>query len=224
MIIVPMAWYEVELAANVGVRRFIGAMERGGRGERGRDVKSRAEFVSRGGDPDDNGDGWTRHVEGACGEMAVSKVLGLYWSASVDTYRSRADVGSYQVRTRLKPQYQLYVRPSDPDGAPFFLARGRAPNFEIIGWIRGHAAKREEWLHEHGGPPAAYFVPDEALTPIEPSPRWQAEIDAMLKEIGDPSLTDQVAIYLRDNLSCLLVAHDRICSRLDEARKTRSTT
>lgn len=204
---VTLSWYEVTFAAHVGLRRYLDVRENGGRN------RWRA---------DNHDDGWDRNIEGAIGEMAVAKALGIFWSASIGTYRNGADVGLWQVRTRRKDFYQLLVRPSDPDDVRFYHVKGRSPSFEIVGWMLGKDAKRSEWLREYGGPPAAYFVPDEYLNPVEPAARWRNEIDQMLREIGDTALVEQVDGYVREWPGMLLDAHDRVCKRLDAVRQQRA--
>lgn len=99
------------------------------------------------------------HVEGALGELAVAKALGMYWSGSINGFRA-PDVGqSIQVRTRSRHDYDLIVRDSDADEAAFVLVTGSAPEYHVRGWMRGALAKRDEYRQEHGGRPPAYFVP-----------------------------------------------------------------
>ena len=132
------------MAAQVGVRRMLESLRKGSAQANGCE------------------DTWTPHIEGACGEMVVAKALNRYWSGSVNTY-SQPDVAEYQVRTRSKPEYQLIVRPDDDDEAPFVLVRGRAPSYDIVGWLYGYEAKQSIWLRTYGNRRPAYFVPDEAL-------------------------------------------------------------
>lgn len=113
------------------------------------------------------GAGWSEHIEGACGEAAVAKVLNRFWNGSVDTFATGGDVGDIQVRTRSSHDYELLVRPDDRDSDVFILVTGRAPTFRVIGYIWGRDAKRPEWLQTHGSRPAAYFVPHAFLTPIK---------------------------------------------------------
>jgi hypothetical protein len=109
---------------------------------------------------------WTLHIEGAAGEMAAAKALGLYWDAPVGTYKHGGDIGALQVRTRSRHSYELIVRDGDRSEDIFVLVTGRAPRFRVHGWIAGGDAKRPEWLREYGGRPAAYFVPHDALQPL----------------------------------------------------------
>jgi hypothetical protein len=148
---IVLNWNEVAVAAIVGLRRHLEAVR-----------AARADAFGR---TDD--DGWSDHIEGACGEIAVAKAFGVYWAPSVNTFRCGGDVGRWQVRTRSRADYELLVRASDPDEAAFVLVRGRAPRFEIIGWILGRDAKRQEWVKTYGGRPPAFFVPDEKLQPME---------------------------------------------------------
>src|SRR5690242_2973336 len=127
---VTLDWSELELAAAVGLRRQISSM---------RDQREDKHGFS--------GPGWTIHIEGACGELAVAKALGRYWNGSVDTFKA-PDLGcdvreaeSLQIRTRSNAYYDLIVRPDDADQDVYILVTGRAPEFEVHGWIRGREAK-----------------------------------------------------------------------------------
>lgn len=111
--------------------------------------------------------GWNVHIEGACGEAVVAKVLNRYWNGSVDSFRQGGDVGATQVRTRSKHSYELIVRPDDRDEDAFVLVTGAAPSFRVVGYIIGRDAKRPEYLQTYGGRPAAYFVPHKELAPFQ---------------------------------------------------------
>lgn len=112
------------------------------------------------------GSGWTEHIEGACGEMVVSKFLGIYWDGSVDTFKA-PDVGlKIQVRTRSMHNYELIVRNDDSDDELYVLVTGKCPSYRIHGYIAGRDAKKREFLQTHGNRPSAYFVPHAALLNI----------------------------------------------------------
>ena len=114
------------------------------------------------------GMGWAEHIEGACGEMAFARVMGWYYSCSVNTFKNGGDVGAIQVRTRSQHDYELIVRVDDRDDDQFVLVTGRAPDFIVRGWILGAEAKRpKEWLQTYGNREPAYFVPHSALLPLE---------------------------------------------------------
>lgn len=147
---VDLSWYELELAVNVGSRRQMESIRKNLQDAHGYNGE----------------DGWTKHIEGACGEMVVAKLLGMYWDGSVNTFK-RPDVGTIQVRTRSKSTYDLIVRPNDEDDSIFVLVTGVAPSFEVVGFIRGGDAKQEAWSESYGDRPSAFFVPQESLMPIE---------------------------------------------------------
>lgn len=153
--IIKLTPYEMLFAAQVGIRRNIESQLRGDRHLAG---------------PPPDGVGWNNDIEGACGEMAVAKAFGVYWEPSVNTYLDGGDVGNWQVRTRSKDYYELFIRPRDvekkPD-KPFILVIGKAPNFRIVGWIICKDAVRDEWRQSYGGMPAAWFVPQAHLRPID---------------------------------------------------------
>lgn len=119
--------------------------------------------------PDKNGHegvGWNNHIEGACGELAVAKALGVFWSGSVNTFKRGGDVGGIQVRTRSQPEYDLIIRDDDCDDDTFVLVTGQCPEYDVVGKILGHDGKQDIWRQTYGGRPAAWFVPQAALEPI----------------------------------------------------------
>jgi len=105
------------------------------------------------------------HIDGACGEAAFAKAMGVYWNGDVgDMYAP--DVNGWQVRTTTRLDGKLIIRHTDADEARHVLVRGRCPAFQIVGWIEGRIAKSPEWLESPAGRPAAWFVPDTALHPF----------------------------------------------------------
>lgn len=107
-------------------------------------------------------DGWRAHIEGACGECAVAKFLGMYWNGSLGKLRA-ADVGTLQVRTRSRHDYDLIVHPGDEDDSPFVLVTGTAPVYVLRGWIRGRDAKLPEFWSDPAGGRPAFFMPQSRL-------------------------------------------------------------
>lgn|SRR5262245_13193766 len=150
MTTITLTWSEVRIAALVGCQRHVEALSR--------QLQNRQRA-------DD--DGWRIHIEGAAGEMAAARALGMYWPMTVNTFRSAGDVGRIEVRTRSRADYQLIIRDDDRDQAPFVLVRGQIPTFDVVGWTYGGHGKRPEWLRAYGGREAAYFIPDAALRALE---------------------------------------------------------
>lgn len=111
--------------------------------------------------------GWGKHIEGACGEVAVAKALGRFWSPTCNTFDA-ADIGkTIGVRTRSQHHFELIVRQQDKPSHAYVLVTGRAPSFVVRGYIIGADARRDEWWRNHADRPAAWFVPHEALLDIE---------------------------------------------------------
>ncbi len=148
---IRLSWHEVSAGAAVGIRRHMEAL--------------RAELQDKYGF---DGDGWGVHIEGACAEIAVAKALSVYWEPTVNTFRSGGDIGNnIQVRCRSTDDYDLLIRQNDKDEQIFILITGKIPEFCVRGWIiAGEAKRHPEWIREHGGRPPAWFVPQEALSPI----------------------------------------------------------
>jgi hypothetical protein len=145
---------ELHMAAEIGVLRQLEAIRK--------KLPDRHGF--------DGDTGWTIHIEGAAGEIAVAKILGTYWGGTVNTFKTEGDVGKLEVRTRSKDYYDLIVRDNDKDDSVFILVTGKAPNFNVIGWILGKDAKNTEWKQTYGDRPGAFFVPQKELKPIDSLP------------------------------------------------------
>ena len=113
------------------------------------------------------GAGWDLHVEGACGEYAVAKWANLFWNGTVGRIDCN-DVGELEVRTTSHRSKNLILRPKDPDDRVFVSVYGRAPEFELVGWIHAKEGKdREHWREPDNGRPGAFFVAPEFLHPME---------------------------------------------------------
>lgn len=148
---VVLAPAELAMGAILGVSRQIGAI--------------------RAGKPDQHGldpaNGWSAHIEGALGEMAVARALGVYFLPTIGTYKAGGDIGALQVRTRSRHNYDLIVRPGDRDGDVFILVTGVAPRYLVRGWCIGAEAKKERYRQVYGGRPPAFFVPAGDLLPLD---------------------------------------------------------
>lgn len=112
------------------------------------------------------------HVDGAIAEVALAKLLGRYWLAVVDDFRTLdGDVGArVQVRwTKYDgPEPRLRVRSKDADGDAFVLVTGRPPRLRVWGWAFGVEAKLDEFLDTPDPRrPPCYFAPTSILRPIE---------------------------------------------------------
>lgn len=146
---VTLTWSELTTAANIAVRRQVQNLAKG--------RKDRWGFC---------GDGWGVHIEGACGEMAVAKLLNIYWTGNLNRLRD-ADVGKLEVRTRSNHDYDLLLHKTDDPDASWILVTGKAPVFVVHGWIAGRAGMMKEYWKDPAKGRPAYFVPKSELEPIE---------------------------------------------------------
>jgi hypothetical protein len=150
-IAIMLTTYEMAMAAKCGATRNICAMIKGCSNAYGLEEDY----------------GWGKHIEGACGEIAVAKALGLFWSPTVNTFGSEPDIKpDIEVRTRSRHDYELTIRPKDDQARRFVLVTGVAPTFVVRGYCIGAHARRDEWLHDYGGRPPAWFVPQAELCDI----------------------------------------------------------
>jgi len=140
-----LTWTELFMAALVGLRRHIGALQAG--------YEDRIHTE----------DGWGAHIEGAAAEKAFAKLTNCYWSESVGTFKSGGDVGAIQVRSTKHLRGHLIVYADDNPDAIFVLMVGEAPHHHFAGGMRGAHAKQEKYLNANG----SYWVPQSDLRSLE---------------------------------------------------------
>jgi hypothetical protein len=108
-----------------------------------------------------------QEIVGACGEMAVCKTLGKFWSPSVNTFHAIADVAAdIEVRSTDRLDGSLIVRDNDADDRFYFLVVGVPPLLNVIGYIQGVDAKQDRFVRNPNGHRSAWFVPQSELKPI----------------------------------------------------------
>jgi hypothetical protein len=152
MAMVTLAPHEIQMGAEVAVRRRVSAIEHGMTDAHGYNGEQ----------------AWEQEVTSCLAEMAVAKCLGRYWDGGVDTFK-RGDVGRLQVRFTKRTDGRLIIRRSDKQEDVFVLVVGFGPtSFEVVGWIRGSEAREDRWLTNMGnGRPECWAVPRHALKKIE---------------------------------------------------------
>ena len=106
--------------------------------------------------------GFQYMVDGAFGEMAVAKWLGLYWNGAIGNLTA-ADVGNIQVRATRSNPPELILHPRDKDEDVFVLVGLERNQALIFGWCLGFEGKDEcYWEDRHGKGRPAYFIPLDA--------------------------------------------------------------
>lgn len=115
----------------------------------------------------DGTNAFEQEFQSAAAEVAFAKGMDSFYDGSVNTFK-RPDVGRFQVRHTSLPDGKLIVRRNDPDQDIFVLVTGSAPEFEIVGGIRGQDAMKEEYRQSPNGRPPAWFVPQDKLKRITP--------------------------------------------------------
>ena len=110
------------------------------------------------------------HLLGAAGGMAVASYLGLkeHLYKETEAKRGSADLpDNIDVKTRSKASYDLIVQKGESPDKRFVLVTIQEQKTLIHGWCYGYEAMQEQyWADPARGRPA-YFVPKEALKPIE---------------------------------------------------------
>ena len=109
------------------------------------------------------------HLLGAAGEVAVASYLGMkeHLFKETEARRGSDDLPGIDVKTRSKHQYDLIVQKNEDACKKFVLVTIESQKTFLHGWCYGHEALQERfWADPARGRPA-YFVPKEALSPME---------------------------------------------------------
>jgi hypothetical protein len=109
------------------------------------------------------------HLLGAAGEVAVASYLGMkeHLFKETEARRGSDDLPGIDVKTRSRHQYDLIVQKNENACKKFVLVTIESQKTFLHGWCYGRDAMKEEfWADPARGRPA-YFVPKEALSPME---------------------------------------------------------
>lgn len=151
--IVTLAWQEALYAANIGVYRTLYELYKATPQKHG--YKRNENY-------------WGMDIQAALAELAVSKYLGVYWSGG--SGRCLKDTPVCEVRSSDKPNNCLLIRAHDnPDDKFVLVINNDIPRLRLVGWIPAKDAMQPGYLRapDQDKRPAAYFVPQCALLPME---------------------------------------------------------
>lgn len=149
--LVTLKWFEIAMAAEVGVRRKVESMRKS--------LKPLHEFAGH--------HSFDIDIMGACGELAVAKLMRLYWDGSVGTFKAN-DLQGWQVRTRISTHYEgLVLRDNDRDEDNTILVVASLPSFDVLGYVNNARGKRMgvRKVLQKGRPPAI-VVAESLLEPL----------------------------------------------------------
>jgi hypothetical protein len=99
-----------------------------------------------------------------------TKLLNVHYDGSMENLSTHDVQGlelPVEVRSTSHEGGCLLLHPKDKDDNIFVLLTGVAPNFKIRGWLYAKDGKNENYWMDIVGRRPAYFVPQEALKPIE---------------------------------------------------------
>lgn len=148
MIEIELSWTEKMMAVIAGAHKHLESKARGRKDNHGYDAR----------------DEWDVAIEGAMGEMAAGKALGLYWDGAVNKFTEGGDLGRLiQVRTTKRHTNGLLIRPGDPDEKPFVHVSGKNGEYRVHGWAFGREAKQACWIFKKPPRPDCFFMPTEEV-------------------------------------------------------------
>lgn len=147
MIETTLTWGQIEVAAFVGLRRALRAK----RANRTTNLGDDPGLI----EPD---------VIGAIAELAVAKILGVYWPLGAGGLDYDGDLTpGIHVRGTERRNGCLILKPHDPDDGIFYLGLVDMPRVTLAGGIVPRDGKLPE-LWREDVPAPAFFVPQSRLT------------------------------------------------------------
>ena len=105
---------------------------------------------------------------GSIGEAVVAKYLDRFWCGR-GKFRG-GDVGSYQVRATKYDTGCLLLNKNDYPDTPYILVTVNSGVGKIRGWVYAREGQQDKYLQDKSGRGKAYYVPQDALRPIETLP------------------------------------------------------
>jgi len=109
---------------------------------------------------------WVHDIDGAASEMAVAKMLNVYWVPSVNAGKA-ADVESFQIRSTNHEYGKLLIREHDVKNEKYILVVSRHPLFKVVGWMWADEAKVDKyWKEPDDTGVGAWWVPQSDLKPM----------------------------------------------------------
>lgn len=150
---VRLTYSDLIIAGQIGLSRHAYALNKGLKDQFGADPKN----------------GWGLHIEGACAEAAVAKLLNIRHDGTIGQtgpvdliYQGR----TLEVRCTRYRNGRLIIHPQDSDESFFVLVTGAAPVYKVVGWIQGRDGKIAAYWDEPEPGRPAFFVPQSALVEV----------------------------------------------------------
>jgi hypothetical protein len=120
-------------------------------------------------------DGINVDIQGAIGELVVSKYLGLPWDGRLKNNsewlqwrKTGHDVSGFEVRFTKHRNGRLILHNKDKDMSIFILVTQiNEGTYEIAGWCLGREGKNPAYWQDVGYGRPCYFVPREKMRKIE---------------------------------------------------------
>lgn len=120
--------------------------------------------------PADGQEALRMHILGAGGEMAVAAFLGLKHAVfqEQDAQRGSSDLPfGIDVKTRSRHYYDLICLLDESPDKILVLVTIEHREIRLHGWLQAAAAKQSQWKQEYVKHRPCYFVPKDALRPID---------------------------------------------------------
>ena len=105
---------------------------------------------------------------GARGELLIAKFLDIPYTADINTFHSKPDVGPFEIRTASEAHHSLILRKADfdiKDRVFILIVQESCRTYRIVGWMVGKDGMRSDLLDSFNKSQRepAYRVPQKLL-------------------------------------------------------------
>jgi hypothetical protein len=141
---------EIQYGANVGIMRSMDSI-RGG--------FNKPSFYQK--------RDWNVDIEGALAEMAMAKMLNVYWDGHIKSFKNADIDGQFQIKSTNHRNGSLVFRPADKEVYTYILVITDCPHYTIVGGISGRRAVKFPLKPADSKGPEARWISQNDLTSIE---------------------------------------------------------
>jgi hypothetical protein len=111
---------------------------------------------------------WDVDIDGACAELAVAKVLNVFWFGHMRSFKG-PDVGNLlHIRSTRHTNGHLIIKHNDDPNGVYMLVINECPKFTIVGGISAKRAMRDfPSVANKVGKGHSFWVPQDKLSDAE---------------------------------------------------------
>lgn len=130
-------------------------------------------------------------VVGCLAELAMGKFIDRYFIPEVGTFHTKPDcLHDIEVRATAWEDGSLIIRDNDADDRRYVFCVVSGKSVEIMGWLYGYEAKKNEYIRNPNAYRASWFVPQAKLRAVETLDFSERPMQIALAAVGSEPLRE----------------------------------